>query len=467
MNFIKKSMIMVFSLLFAFVAFFLLSRYRLLNAGDLVFGICYCLTAACGVIFASKVSDDKKVRIAIIISMLMAAVIRIIYVHITETAPVSDYKTMYESAVAFANGNNPFLQKSYFHRFPHMTFYPLVCGIIFRFSGANILLIKYLHILLSVMCIPVIYKLCTLLCNRKAGIAAAWLYTFFPPSIAYCAVFATENFALPFLITSLYFLVCAYKSSATKERLIKILISGALLTVGCLFRGVWIYYIVSYIAIILIIFSHDKIKSILALVCTFVLLFAAVSNILYLSNATKYKITSGDVPYSTYILVGFNFETKGMFSAEDQNLYFEAGQNKDEMQKLVSAKLMKRIKENPHRILPLLADKTCTVFASSDFDGIYWSYANNGRDGDKPMMSAFYCASLLYYSSLIIMIFIAVFRNKGNRTIIVPTVILLVFECGLMLMEVQPRYTYSCAYAFILLASYIFNNHGNKKEVVL
>ncbi|MCI5970610.1 MAG: glycosyltransferase family 39 protein, partial [Oscillospiraceae bacterium] len=357
---------------------------------------------------------------------------------------------------------------TYFHRFVHMTTFTLVCGLLFRVFGVSVLTIQLASALISGGCIFIIYLIGKKISGEKLGLICALLYAAFIPSIAYCAVFTSENFAMPFLLLSLYFVISAYKNAKIGGSAANMLIAGVFCAVGCLFRGVAPFYLSAYIIGALTVFAKKtKLVSVISLAAAFFVVFSGISSLYYKSGITKYRLTNGGVPFTVYMLVGFNFETGGMFSAEDQNIYFEANKDKDKMAEIVKERLIKRISENKEKIIPLMFKKTNTIFGYGEFNSVYWSYGNNGIDGAKPYLYTLYRTASVYYIMLIMLcLYYAVFsKHKGILCLL--ALMILGFEGGLMLMEVQSRYTYSVAYVFVIIgamAVYYFGCHSKNRR---
>ena len=97
--------------------------------------------------------------------------------------------------------------------------------------------------------------------------------------------------------------------------------------------------------------------------------------------------------------------------------------------------------------------KTNTIYGYGEFNSIYWSYQNNGNEGEKPNINIFFKIASLYYILLLALCLYGTVFTKKKSLYCHLALMILGFEAGLMLMEVQPRYTYSVAYVFIICAS--------------
>lgn len=427
------------------------------GVSDVIIGILYSLLMlALALCIKNAKNIGGKSRIFILLAIIFAGTaVRIWYVTFAKTVPISDYETMFNGAKSVASGDYSCFDKfTYFHRFVHMTTFTFVCGILFKIFGVSVLNIQLASAVLSGVCIFIIYLIGKKISGEKLGLIAALFYSGFIPSIAYCAVFTSENFAMPFLLLSLLFVISAYKSAHIGKSAVNMLISGALLAVGCLFRGVAPFYLSAYIIGALTVFAKKtKIISCASLALAFFIVFGSVSSIYYKTGITKYRLTNGGVPFTVYMLVGFNFETGGMFSADDQNIYFEVNKDKDKMAEVVKERLIKRISDNKEKIVPLLFKKTNTIFGYGEFNSVYWSYGNNGTEGAKPYLYTLYRTASVYYIMLILLCLYCAVFTKYKSLLCLLCLMILGFEGGLMLMEVQSRYTYSVAYVFVIIGA--------------
>lgn len=417
----------------------------------------------------AKNIDGKKGIIILLSLIALGFIIRLLYALYVKCEPISDYETMKNGAVQIANGDfSPFARYTYFHRFVHMTTFTLVCGGLFKIFGTNIFVVKMASIILSCVCIYIMYLIGKKISDKRLGLTISAIYTLFVPSIAYCSVFTSENFAMPFLLLSLYFVISAYKQETLKKTVINMAVAGAVLSVGCLFRGVAPFYISAYVISCLTVFAKKrKLIPVIALLLAFFTVYQTASLTFYHTGVTSYKLNDGGVPFTVYMLVGFNFETGGMFSADDQNIYFEVNKDKDKMAQVIKERLSERIKQNGEKIIPHMFKKTNTIYGYGEFNSVYWSYGNNGVEGYKPNLYVFYRIASLFYIVLLILTLYGVFFAKEKSIYCILALMILGFEAGLMLMEVQSRYTYSVAYVFVICASIAICEMKSKKLTLL
>ena len=69
-----------------------------------------------------KIKKNLKKSKKIIYILLLAFIIRMVWIFLVNTLPTSDFKLMYDTGIEVANGNySSFYENNYFARFPHDT----------------------------------------------------------------------------------------------------------------------------------------------------------------------------------------------------------------------------------------------------------------------------------------------------------------------------------------------------------
>lgn len=404
--------------------------------------------------YSEKLSA-KHISIIFAGILLLGFSLRLVAVLKIPCQPYSDYQTMFSAAQSFARGGKPFAMGSYFQRFPHMTTFSVLCGLFMKIFGDDVLVVKIFSVIFKTLAIFAAGLIGKELFGRKGMLSAAFLYAVFPADIFYTPVAATENYAITFLLFSLLFYIKAYKSDNNRDVLKLCFVSGLILSAGCLLRGVAPFYLAAYVAGIVLLFGKisKKLISVFAILIAFVLVFQAVSLTLYYTGVTEYKLSDKGEPYVVYMLVGSNFETNGMYSADDHGVYLDAGEDPEKASKIAKEKLFKRLAENKEKIIPLILKKTDIIWSDGSFNGVYWSMIENGVETDNSFAPTAHKLCKVFYYFLLIMSLLALFFYKKRAVSFLLLLLPLAFEGGLMLMEIQPRYTFSVAYIFVLFGA--------------
>jgi len=404
----------------------------------------------------SEKLDEKKCIKVLLLFAFAGFLLRLLFVIFSDCMPISDYKTMFSAAEGFAKGDkSAFMMGSYMQRFPHMTFFPVVSGFLMKIFGADVLVIKIFSCIFKFAAILGAGLVGKEIYGKKGMLTSGFLYAIFPVDIFYTAVFASENFAIAFFIFSVLFYIKAFKSEKLSKTFINSVICGLLLSAGCLFRGVAPFYLVAFAGGIILLFAKFKRKvvALLSLVLAYFLLFNTVSLMLHYGKITEYKLTDTGEPFTVYMLVGSNFDTFGMYSQEDHNVYIEADEDGEKASKIAVEKMLERYINNPGKIIPHFLKKTEIVWVNSDFDSVYWAFENNGVEGEKGHTYILKNMGVAYIGFAALMLVCALFYSRKKKELFLLMLIVLAFMAGLCLIEIQPRYGYSAAYAFSLFTS--------------
>lgn len=400
---------------------------------------------------------ERRIPTILCLTFLCGLGLRIAWTLAVPTVPQSDYKTMLSAAAEFARGETDvFAFGSYFHRFPHLTFYVVTVGCLFRLFGESLWLVKGLNVACSASCILLSYFIGKELADKRLGLLFALLIACFPPLICYTSVAATELFAMPFLMLSLWFLIRAYHRESLRHKLLWCALSGLILSVGSLYRMVGPLYLAAYCLAVLIIFAKGcKWKSVLALLLAYFTLFYAVDGILVATETTPYHLNNGATPFSLFLLIGFNPDSGGMFNEEDHQIYFDYADNPEAMEQEIRERLTVRITERPLRLIPFFFGKTFVLWGDGDFAANYWAYDQGvpGSADSKPGLQTFYEWNRIFYLALLLFCLAALIRHRKNALVLLLSLTVLAFEGAYMLLEVQPRYAFSIAYMFVFLGA--------------
>ncbi len=391
------------------------------------------------------------------IVFLGGILLRCAWVLLIPTVPQSDYQSMIEAAIEFSRGApDVFEFGSYFHRFPHLTFYVVTVGYLFRLFGENIWIVKGINVAFSSLCILIAYGIGNELGHKRLGVLFALLTAIFPPLICYTSVAVTELFAMPFLMASLLFLIKAYRKSKLRPKLLYCAVSGILLSIGSLYRMVGPLYLAAYSLSIIIIFAKGcKWKSLLSLLLAYFILFYAVDGVLFVSGTVPYHLNHGGTPFSLFFLIGFNPESGGMFNEEDHQIYYEYGGDRAAMEAAIWDRLIPRITERPLQLIPLFFKKTFVLWSDGDFAANYWAYDQGVPEPaeSKPHLTLIYNFNRIFYLALLLFCLAALLQYRSHPIVLLLSLLILGFEGAYMLLEVQPRYTFSVAYIFVFLGA--------------
>jgi 4-amino-4-deoxy-L-arabinose transferase-like glycosyltransferase len=175
----------------------------------------------------------KPNRIALYLVLILALALRLSWIALVPTWPVSDYGVFDKIAMNVATGHGYALTAGLptTYRPPG---YPLLLAGIYAVFGHSILAARLVNALLGVMGCFLTYVLASQLFDRRIGLFAALIVAGFPSYILHGNLLATENLFIPLLLGSLVTFLHAVQQE--KARWAYWILSGALLGAAVLTR---------------------------------------------------------------------------------------------------------------------------------------------------------------------------------------------------------------------------------------
>lgn len=398
--------------------------------------------------------------------LILAFVLRLIWILAIKTVPTSDFKLMYETGKLASEGNfAAFHGLSYFNLFPHDSITVLYYSIFFKITGNPLFLIKFMNVIYETFVVFMIYIIGKNIYNKNLAKIGALLIALFPPFIMYCSETMAEHMAIPFFLISVYFFI----KYIDTDKILFIFISGIFLSLGDLFRPVGIIFFIAY----LIYFVIKKIiiqrKKYLVKLLAFIILIIGcalptviLSNILVKSDILQNQIWQPAEPSITTILKGTNFEALGAWNLEDAQVPSECHFNS----KLTTKKSMAIIKQrfeshSVPEIAKFYAEKTFLQWGIGDYGAYGWTVLNNAGTAALKSPSTLIITVIAYIIITFYYLFILVFAIKGifnlkyskqKGKVMFIYLILLGFIGFYLLTERQSRYSFVCSWTLILTA---------------
>lgn len=408
-------------------------------------------------IYGLRKRVDRKVMLCII--LITGLILRIIWCASVKSIPVSDYKTIFNSAKHVLNGEYwIFKDYSYFARFPHLIIFVLYCaGIIKVFGASALTAMKTVNIFLSIISIILVYKIAKeIFKDEKRSLIAAFMSALFPASILYTAVYCTENIAIPFYLASLYYFIVVINKKKRDEYL---LLSGILLLIGHLFRATAQVMVVAYILYIIVYLGRQhkrKVKSVMYILVSFIIPFMILGYSLIGTGITDTKLWSGKEPAVTSILKGSHLESFGRWNAEDAHFIEENIKDTEYIKEESKKKIAERYTSSPAVLAKFAVNKVARQWWQGDFAGAFW--AESGLTDENIGIDILNNGSVwfqLFYTVIFIMVLVGVFKNKeylNNKIINILYIIFCGYGLLFLILESQERYGFVISWVFILLS---------------
>lgn len=392
----------------------------------------------------SKIRHKYKIGIL----LLLALFLRIIWIFSVNTMPISDFNSMYQDAKTLLTGDMSVLKGyNYLARFPHlipMTFYMLL--IIKIFPVHNLLVLKIFNALLGVLSAFLLYKLAdNFIKSEKNKLLVLLLSAIFPPFITYTSVLCTENIAIPLYLATLIMFYKAQKSTTGQAK--GFIITGILLALSDLFRGVAIVFLIAFVIYILLCMEKKKVTNIGSIVLGYIILTIAISGFLLKVDLLERPLWDGAEPSAiTLLLKGTNFEHNGMWNIDDAN-FVEKHLRDENLTELCLEEIKTRLSsKTPKELFLFYGKKFLSQWGTGDCSGTYWAYAG----ANIPMNSILPPVFQLIYIFVLFFAFISLFQNKNKALL---NIILFGFFLLFILIETQARYSFVVSWIFIIFAS--------------
>lgn len=390
--------------------------------------------------------------------ILLAFILRVIWVIAVPTEPASDFKLMYTYAEEVSQGQYyGFKDFNYFARFAHDIITVIYFSIFHKLFENPLIFIKIFNVIFQTSAVVFMYKLGKEIFKYEFNAKiCAFLLAIFPPFIMYTSQTMSENMAMPFYIASVYY----FFKSINKKGNISILmaiICGATLAIANMFRMVGPIIIIAYILYILIYNKHRNLFScILPIICSFVLLIFITSSILLNKNVTEVHLWNSKEPSITSILKGTNMKHIGAYNKEDADLPIRLKHDKNEIIKESKQIIHQRLTEaSPAELISFYITKLAKQWGQGDFGALGWTVK-----GNESIFAEFINKYLRIIFSLICIIYIYIIlrviknictKQNINKEIYFFYILLGGFILLYLITEMQPRYAFISSWIFILL----------------
>ncbi|MGG7079570.1 glycosyltransferase family 39 protein [Clostridium sardiniense] len=395
----------------------------------------------------------------IIIVLLWGFLLRLLWLINVKSVPVSDFNTMYETAKAVLEGNYGMLWGTgYIARFPHLTVMVMYMALMLKIFPNAILAMKVVNLIMGVVVIYLIYLILKeVFEKREYAIIGGLIAAVFPPLITYTGVLCTENLAIPFYLGSIYVFLLACKKKVHPAMFI---LAGVLLSIGNLFRMVAVVTVIAFVMYIIIYTNNtvkDKIKYVLMVVISFILVLGIASTTLRALKITENNLWRGSEPSITNVLKGTNVEYGGRWNPDDAAIPEMYNFNYDDIQNACKDIIFERLTTTPISTLSeFYIGKYAIQWSEGDLSGVFWSQLNvpeediivNFDIGGKEIFQ-------FVYALIMILVFIGLFnkkRFKNNPEINLFYITFCGYGVTYLVTEMQSRYSYIVCWLFIILA---------------
>ncbi len=365
----------------------------------------------------------------IIFLFLFSFIIRLGVIVLVETPIISDFKMMYDAALEIVNGTDSYKSMSYFitwgYQMGHVLYQAVLLNII-----NSVFFLKFVNCIITSLTVVFVYLISRRICSDRSAKISSILYSIFLFPLLLNTVLTNQFLPVLLILIALYILL---NINFKKKFIVSSVVVGILLGLSNIFRSetiVIIFSILLYFGF-LFITKIDWKKLIVSFLIIFMGYYVVFNGTSLLLKATGVSPSGLDILNSSWkFVVGFNYESNGMYTDEDASLYSRDSEAADK-------EAIKRITQFEKIPLHFLK-KTKVLWFNSDLS---WSIS----------MDEVYYKTLNIINQLWIILFnilavCSAFRFvklKFDKEHVLMCLILLVYFGVYLLIEVMPRYAYS------------------------
>ncbi len=287
--------------------------------------------------------NNKK---SIVYVLLVAFILRLLWIIFIPTEPTSDFGLMYSYAEEVANGSYyGFKEYAYFARFAHDTITVLYFSIFYHITENPLMIIKFLNVIWGTLSVCFLYLTIKEVSERKNAIIGAMILGSFPAFIMYTSETMSENIAMPFYLLGIYMFLRGLRE---KTGIKYYLMCGLALSVANMFRMVGAVFLLAFLVYTLVYKGLKKfIKSFPIIFLSYWILIFIISQSLLFFEITETHLWNSKEPSITSILKGTNVEFHGRWNEEDAKVPEEQNYDAEKIKEVSKSIIMDRFKNTP------------------------------------------------------------------------------------------------------------------------
>lgn len=365
----------------------------------------------------------------IIFLFLFSFIIRLGVILLVETPIISDFKMMYDAALEIVNGTDSYKSMSYFitwgYQMGHVLYQAVLLNII-----NSVFFLKFVNCIITSLTVVFVYLISRRICSDRSAKISSILYSIFLFPLLLNTVLTNQFLPVLLILIALYILL---NINFKKKFIVSSVVVGILLGLSNIFRSetiVIIFSILLYFGF-LFITKVDWKKLIISFLIIFMGYYVVFNGTSLLLKATGVSPSGLDILNSSWkFVVGFNYESNGMYTDEDASLYSRDSEAADKE----AIKRIVQFKKIPLHFLK----KTKVLWFNSDLS---WSISED--ESYYKTLNIINQLWIILFNILAVCSAFKFIKLKFNKEHVLVCLILLVYFGVYLLIEVMPRYAYS------------------------
>ena len=365
----------------------------------------------------------------IIFLFLFSLIIRLGVILLVDTPIISDFKVMYDAALEIVNGTDSYKSMGYFitwgYQMGHVLYQAFLLSII-----NSVFFLKIVNCIVTSLTVVFVYLISRRICSERSAKISSILYSIFLFPLLLNSVLTNQFLPALIILIALYILL---NINFKKKFVISSVIVGILLGLSNIFRSETIVIVFSILLyfVFLFITKVDWKKLIISFLIIFMGYYVVFNGTSLLLKATNVSPSGLEILNSSWkFVLGFNYETSGMYSNQDAAIY--AGDS--EAAKKEAINRIMQFEKIPLHFLK----KTKILWFNSDLS---WSISI-----DEVYYKVLNIINQIWIILFNILAACSAFRFikfKFEKEHVLMCLILLVYFGVYLLIEVMPRYAYS------------------------
>lgn len=376
-----------------------------------------------------KIKKWIKENKFIIFLFLFSFIIRLGVILLVDTPIISDFKVMYDAALEIVNGTDSYKSMGYFitwgYQMGHVLYQAFLLSII-----NSAFFLKIVNCIITSLTVVFVYLISRRICSERSAKISSILYSIFLFPLLLNSVLTNQFLPVLLILISLYILL---NINFKKKFVISSVVVGILLGLSNIFRSETIVIVFSILLyfVFLFITKVDWKKLIVSFLIIFMGYYVVFNGTSLLLKATNVSPSGLEILNSSWkFVLGFNYETSGMYSNQDAAIY--AGDS--EAAKKEAINRIMQFEKIPLHFLK----KTKILWFNSDLS---WSISMD--EVYYKVLNIINQIWIILFNILAVCSAFRFIKFKFEKEHVLMCLILLVYFGVYLLIEVMPRYAYS------------------------
>lgn len=376
-----------------------------------------------------KIKKLVKENKFIIFLFLFSFIIRLGVILLVDTPIISDFKVMYDAALEIVNGTDSYKSMGYFitwgYQMGHVLYQAFLLSII-----NSAFFLKIVNCIITSLTVVFVYLISRRICSERSAKISSILYSIFLFPLLLNSVLTNQFLPVLLILIALYILL---NINFKKKFVISSVIVGILLGLSNIFRSETIVIVFSILLyfVFLFITKVDWKKLIISFLIIFMGYYVVFNGTSLLLKATNVSPSGLEILNSSWkFVVGFNYESNGMYTDEDAAIYSRDSEAADK-------EAINRIMQFEKIPLHFLK-KTKILWFNSDLS---WSISMD--EVYYKVLNIINQIWIILFNILAVCSAFKFIKFKFEKEHVLMCLILLVYFGVYLLIEVMPRYAYS------------------------